>query len=236
MNTSSLNSIAQIKIIIKMPVTELACLRLKNNLPLTHPTNETFYTKLQHGMKAQAEYTNAHAHILSQIEDPSYIYILGRWESATQHMEQWIPSPKNQEIMAGLAKDIELVWIQHLDLDPNLSAAEDGYVIPYNAPAVGIGRCFISSGCREGFERTFAATRHYVKEFKRLREVVGAWRVDREVDEQANPKDEFVLFSGWENIHEHEEFRESEGFKEFGKLKALIDIMDVKHAKWEFTA
>ncbi|BCS28322.1 uncharacterized protein APUU_61370S [Aspergillus puulaauensis] len=219
-----------------MPVTELACLRLKNNLPLTDPSNETVYTKLQNGIKAQAEYTNAHAYILSQLEDPSYIYILGRWESAAQHLEEWIPSPKNQEIMAGLTEGIELVWIQHLDLDPNPSSAEDGYVIPYHAPVVGIGRCFISPGGKDGFEKTFAATRHYVKEFKGTRDAVGAWRVDREVDEQGSPKEEFVLFSGWEDIHEHEEFRTSEGFKEFGKLKAFIDVMDVKHAKWEFTA
>ncbi|OJJ07393.1 hypothetical protein ASPVEDRAFT_56791 [Aspergillus versicolor CBS 583.65] len=219
-----------------MPVTEIACLRLKNTLPLTDPSNETFYTRLQDGIKAQAEYTNARTHILTQLEDPSYFYILGRWESLSQHVEEWIPAPKNQDIMAGLAEGIELVWIQHLDLDPNPSAAEDGYVIPYNAAVTGIGRCFISPGCKDGFDKTFAATRHYVKDFKGPREAVGAWRVDREVDEQGNPKDEFVYFSGWANIHEHEEFRESEGFKEFGKLKQYIETMHVKHAKWEFTA
>ncbi|KAL4999872.1 hypothetical protein BDV10DRAFT_184016 [Aspergillus recurvatus] len=88
-----------------MPVTELACLRLKNNLPLSHSDKATLSTKPRAGMEAQAKYSNARTSVLSRVENPSYIYILGTWDSAAQHMEEWVPSQQNQEIMAGLGVD-----------------------------------------------------------------------------------------------------------------------------------
>ncbi|KAL4783558.1 hypothetical protein BJX76DRAFT_357825 [Aspergillus varians] len=223
-----------------MPVTELACLHLKNHLSLSDSTNTALATKLRQGITAQARYTNADAYILSQIEDPSYIYILGRWASVAQHMEEWIPSETNQAIMGGMSDGVELTWIQHLDLDPSTSSAvtggEEG--IPFTASVVGIGRCFVSvaPGSKDGLNRTFSETKHHLKNFKGPREIAGGWRVDREVDEEGNEKDEFVLFSGWESVEEHFSFAESDGFKEFARIKQFIREAEIKHARWEFTA
>jgi hypothetical protein len=56
----------------------------------------------------------------------------------------------------------------------------------------------------------------------------GGWRVDKEGDDE-----EYVLFSGWNEVKYHLEFAESEGFKEFGKTKGLIKEAEIKHVRVE---
>ena len=59
----------------------------------------------------------------------------------------------------------------------------------------------------------------------------GAWRIDKEGEDE-----EFVLFSGWNEVQDHIAFAESEASREFGKLKPLMKDADVKHVhveKWE---
>ncbi|KAL4947043.1 hypothetical protein BDW69DRAFT_199939 [Aspergillus filifer] len=214
-----------------MVVTELACLRLKNNLPMTEPSNSKFYTNLLAGLELQAKYTKASVIILSQVEDPSYIYIIGQWESVSHHMDEWIPSPENQEIMAVLSHDLAVLWVQHLDFEP--SQQPDGERIPYTDPVIAIGRYFIAAGPdnKMGFERTFNETKHHLHSFKRARAAVGGFRVDVEVDEQGERKEEFVLFSGWDTPEEHFSFEESEGYKEFVKIKDFMSGAEIRHAK-----
>ncbi|KAL4940076.1 hypothetical protein BDV06DRAFT_230592 [Aspergillus oleicola] len=216
-----------------MVVTELACLRLKNSLPITDPSNANTHNNLLAGLKAQAEYTNANVSLLAQIEDPSYIYIIGQWESVTQHMDEWIPSPKNKDIMSGLSQDLELVWIQHLDLDT--SEQTEGEIverIPYLDSVIAIARYFISPGPnnKTGFEKTFNETKHRLRAFKRPRDAVGAFRVDTDFDEEGSRKEEFVLFSGWDTVEEHLSFAESDGFKEFSRIKDYMSRAEIKHA------
>ncbi|KAL4914624.1 hypothetical protein BDW62DRAFT_204379 [Aspergillus aurantiobrunneus] len=203
-----------------MPVTELACLHLKNNLPLSSPSNASLNTNLRAGIQAQATYTKARTSILSQTEDPSYIYILGKWDSVAQHMDEWIPSRTNQDILSSLGDGVELVWIQHVDFDPSTSTPGEG--IPYSATVMAIGRFFVSPENKDGLGATLAETKHHVQTFKGGRDGAGGWRVDTE-----SGQDEFVLFSGWESVEEHASFAESEGF---------FDGAEVKHARWEFTA
>jgi hypothetical protein len=42
-----------------------------------------------------------------------------------------------------------------------------------------------------------------------------------------------VLFSGWNKVKDHFGFAESEGFKEFGKIKDLIKGAEIKHVRVE---
>ncbi|KAL4902103.1 hypothetical protein BDW74DRAFT_159013 [Aspergillus multicolor] len=205
-----------------MPVTELACLHLKNNLPLSHPDNAPLYNTLRAGITAQAEYANAKTSILLQIEDPSYIYVLGKWDSVAKHMEEWIPSSKNQEILARLGDGIEVAWIQHIALH---ESPDEG--IPYSDGVVGIGRYFIADGDKKNFDKVFSETKHHLKIFRKNRDIAGGWSVDRD--------EEFVLFSGWEAVDEHFSFAASEGFREFGRIKDFMRSAEIKHGKWEFT-
>ncbi|KAL4874571.1 hypothetical protein BJY04DRAFT_203565 [Aspergillus karnatakaensis] len=223
-----------------MPVTELATLHLKNNLPLDNPTNTHILSQLRSGLQAQAEYTNATTYLLTQIEDPNYIYILGQWDSVAQHVEEWIPSERNKAIMGGLADEVEVVGLEHLELGSLLPAKEEesDEGIPYEAAVVGIGRYFLSPLTKVGFARTFGATKHHLKEFQGPRRITGGWRVDKEVDDDGKEveKEEFVLFSGWDTVQQHFSFAESNGFKEFGRIKHFMQGAEIKHARWTFTA
>ncbi|KAL4867239.1 hypothetical protein BDV12DRAFT_171751 [Aspergillus spectabilis] len=224
-----------------MPVTELACLRLKNNLPLTDPTNHLTESRLRAGLRAQAQYINAATYLLTQIEDPSYIYILGKWDSVAQHVQEWIPSATNQEVMGELSGDLDVVWLQHLDFDPSLGLSETAKGItdegiPYDEPVVAIGRYFISPFTKAGFERTFAEAKHHLKEFRGPRKIAGAWRVDKQVDESGSVNEEYVQFTAWDTVKEHSSFAESDGFKAFSKLKHFMQGAEIKHAQWTFKA
>ncbi|KAL2842921.1 hypothetical protein BJY01DRAFT_216248 [Aspergillus pseudoustus] len=223
-----------------MPVRELACLQLKNNQPLTSPTNAAVLTKLRAGLKEQARYTNAAAHVLTQIEDPSIFYILGKWESVSQHVEEWIPSETNRAIMGGLAGDVELVWLQHLELNASAIATKsnerrDGEAeedeILLAADVVAIGRYFILPEKKEAFERTFDETKHHLEAFNGGKGTWGAWREDRDVCAGGGVQEEFVLFSGWTDVNEHHRFAESEGFKQFVRIKEFLTGAEIKHAR-----
>jgi heme-degrading monooxygenase HmoA len=212
-----------------MPVRELACLRLKNGQPITAPANEDTLRKLREGIPEQARYTNSPTHVLSQIEDPSVFYILGKWASVSRHVDEWIPSETNQAIMGGLAADVELVFLEHLDI-PSSDATGNQEERPLKADVVAIGRYFLSDGDKEAFQRTFYETKHHLEEFNGGKGIWGAWREDKDVGEEGDSKEEFVLFSGWENVEKHMKFAESEGFKEFARIKAFLQGAEIRHA------
>ncbi|KAJ0423233.1 hypothetical protein BJY00DRAFT_278907 [Aspergillus carlsbadensis] len=217
-----------------MPVHELACLRLKNGQHLTSASNQETLHKLRAGIAEQARYTNSATHVLSQIEDPSVFYILGKWESVAQHVDEWIPSETNRAIMGGMVEDVELVFLEHLGIHSSgMDGDEEG--IPISADVVAIGRYFVLHGEKEAFTRAFNETKHYLEGFSGGKRIWGSWREDMEADNKGNLKDEFVLFSGWSSIDEHTKFAESAGFKEFARIKAYLSGAEIKHAMLVFS-
>jgi hypothetical protein len=59
----------------------------------------------------------------------------------------------------------------------------------------------------------------------------GAWRIDKEGEDE-----EFVIFSGWNEVQDHFDFAVSEGPKDFGKIRELTMGAEIKHVrlqKWE---
>lgn len=204
-----------------MAVTELALLRLKNGQGVDAASNSAVYSKLREAMAAQASHANYPAYLFSQVEDSSYIYILGGWDSVAAHMEDWIRSRTNQEILGSLADAVEVVWLQHIDISPKTGK------IPIDAPVVAIGRYFIPSSNKSGYEQTFSEAKHHLEEYVAPRSLVGGWRLDS-TDEG---KDEFVLFSGWTAVEDHFKFAESDGFKEFGRIKEFLEGAEIKHTR-----
>ncbi|CRG86966.1 hypothetical protein PISL3812_03979 [Talaromyces islandicus] len=206
-----------------MPVTELALLHIKNGEGIAAASNAAVDSKLREAMVAQASHANYPAYIFSQVEDASYIYILGGWSSVAAHMDDWIPSSANQEALASLADSVEVVWLQHIDIPPNASK------ISIDAPVMAIDRYFIPSTNKSGYEQTFSDTKHHLEEYVAPRSIEGGWRLDSTEE----GKDEFVLFSAWAAIEDHFKFAESEGFKEFGRIKEFLEGADIKHAiRW----
>lgn len=95
-----------------MAVTEIALLRLKT----PEPTSSTRKI-LKQAQQAQSEWSGFPVQIACQLEDSSYIYILGGWESIAHHNGDWIKSETNQKLLAQLKDDVDVEWMFHVDID-----------------------------------------------------------------------------------------------------------------------
>ncbi|KAF7117958.1 hypothetical protein CNMCM5793_007308 [Aspergillus hiratsukae] len=205
------------------PVTELALLHLKSTPPC--PSSKTL---LLYGTKAQANSSSYPVHLFTQIEDPSLIYLIGGWESAQQHYEDWIPSATNQELMGQLSGEMELVWMFHVDGDGAGDGGRQGEVLS-EAPVVVVGRYCMAAEKKEGFSRVFEGVRRLLEEGTKPLPLFKGWRVKKE-----EGKEEFVVISGWMGVQQHLDFARSEGFKAFSRINEYIDSSEIKHiVRWE---
>jgi hypothetical protein len=163
--------------------------------------------------------------LLSQVDDPSYIYLIGGWDSVAHHWEDWIPSATNQEVMNLIKDEIEFQWLLHVDID----AKENAERTPLNATTVRIRRFFVKSGMKQSFEEAFNTAKHRFKlaAFPNPTPLCAGWRVDKEKDQGSDEeKDEFV---GWNGIAHHESFADTDGFQEFQtKVGEFVDETEVK--------
>ncbi|KAJ5720419.1 uncharacterized protein N7483_008353 [Penicillium malachiteum] len=141
-----------------MPITELACLRLKATDP--SPTKKD---QLKQAQKAQSEYSGYPARFFRQVEDPEICYIVGGWESVTVHTEEWITSETNQKNLGLLKDDVAVAWMFHLDIDIfvfynlNLTALTrtlkpSTSPIPLDAPVIAISRFFVEPANKDAFD------------------------------------------------------------------------------------
>ncbi|KAF4306492.1 putative dimeric alpha-beta barrel [Botryosphaeria dothidea] len=199
-----------------MAVTELALLRLKSGASFDDPA---LRADLQKARKAMEDFTQQPFHYFVQIEDPALFYIVGSWPSADYHFQKWVPSSANQELLELLKDKLSVEWMFHIDVEkPQL---------PLDAPVMAIGRHFIVSDKRTGFIQTFGAVKHNVENFTAPRKATGGWRIEKETEH----KEEWVLFTGWDEVAHHGKFGESEGFQEYGKVREFVDGFEVKHVK-----
>ncbi|OGM47903.1 hypothetical protein ABOM_002773 [Aspergillus bombycis] len=218
------------------PITELALFHLK---PSTD--RAAIKRELSSAAKAQASYSKYPTHLFAQIEDPSYIYLLGGWSSVSAHMDDWIPSSTNQSLVASLKEKLDLVYMVHIDIDPaelgvfGLSAGRSAEVPIVDAPVIAIGRYFLQSGKKEAFLNRFEETKRHLEAWIAPRVLKGGVRVapkDRKDD--GVEQEEFVLFSGWGEVKDHFQFAESDGFKEFSQIKDFLEGAEIKHVSiWE---
>lgn len=225
-----------------MAVTELALFHFKNNKAIDSPENKDVKERILAAIKGQASYASYPIFILAQVEDPSYIYLVGGWDSVETHVEKWIPSKTNHDLLAALQEDMEVVWLQHLDITPTTSLTSANYedgspVVPFSAPVIAISRYFVSLGKKDDFQNTFSENKHHLSDFVNPRSIAGGWRLDPETrKEDSSVKDEFVLFSGWDIVEDHFKFADSEGFKDFGKIRAFLEGAEIKHAVLSVTS
>jgi len=107
----------------------------------------------------------------------------------------------------------------------------DGSAVPLAAPVVGIGRHHVKTGMKAGFEGCFGGVRGVLRGVTGVWEVAGGWRVDEEEGEKGGEKGgEWLLFTGWESVAQHQEFGKSEKFKEYAEIKEFLEGFEVKHA------
>jgi hypothetical protein len=205
-------------------ITELAQLRLLPPSILT----PILLTNLKAVLKVSEEYTGHGFYYLQQIEDASLIYLVGEWDSLEQHMQGFIPSQANQELLESLKDMVGVEWLLHIGIGaeglPNMSGREerskDGEF------SIGDIEGKENKGADNGRKRVWCITRFFVKEgekdsfleFMSLegRSEGGGWRVDKE-----EGREEFVWF----------EETNGRGELDYRGVEKFVVGLDVKHVR-----
>ncbi|KAJ8114776.1 hypothetical protein OPT61_g3422 [Boeremia exigua] len=207
-----------------MTITEVALLHLLPNVVID---DTDLRSKLAQAKKIMQNYTGRTFHYLQQVEDPAYIYIIGEWESLDQHMNEFIPSTDNQALLESLQGSLSVDWLLHIDVSHAGLPLTGKGATKQTAPTFAIVRHFIKGGERAQFQQTFDEEKHHLQDFVTEDKIGGGWRVDTEGDE-----DEWVLLTPWKNVEQHHEFAQTDGFTNYGKIRAHIQGAEIKHARF----
>ncbi|OCT53294.1 EH domain binding protein epsin 2 [Cladophialophora carrionii] len=208
-----------------MPVTELARLSLQSGTEASSPALLTNLAKAKEAMMEASGFEFWYYHC---VEDPRIIFILGAWPSVEFHMQEFIPSQPNQELLALLKDQLTVDWMFHLDID------QVTHPLPLSRDMVAIVRHFMKDGDKEAFRSTFEAEKYQLESFVGQARALGGWRIDIGYDpsaESGNRKEEFVLFTAWDSVEHHDQFANTEGFQKYRQIRNNIDGAEIKHAK-----
>lgn len=206
-----------------MTVTEIALLRLSSGV--SH--NDTnLLSKLAQAKTIMQNYTARTFYYLQQVEDPTYIYVIGEWESLGQHMDDFIPGSDNQAVLESIKGLISVDWLLHIDVShSDLPLASTG-TNKQKDSVYAISRHFVKNGQRGDFWHTFDTEKYHLQDFVTNGKIGGGWRVDKE-----GGKDEWVLLTPWTSVRQHHAFAETDGFVEYGKIREYIEGVEIKHAR-----
>lgn len=205
-----------------MPVTEIALLRLAQNVAID---DDNLCSKLAHAKTVMQDYTGRTFYYLQQVEDPTYIYIIGEWKSLDQHMNEFIPSSDNQAVLEKLKDLLTVEWLLHIDTPHEYLPLPRADAAKSKAPVYAIGRHFIKDGQQAQFQWMFEEQKHHLQDFVTEGSIGGGWRVDGE-----GSKDEWVLLTPWTSVEQHFAFAETGGFAGYSKILQHIDGAEIKHA------
>ncbi|MCJ1468094.1 hypothetical protein MMC07_006721 [Pseudocyphellaria aurata] len=200
-----------------MAVTELALLSL---LPPSTINDQSLREKLASAKYAMETFTHRAFYFFAQIENPAFLYIIGEWEDLEQHYQGYIPSEANRRILESLKDQVSVDWLVHIDTDQKS--------LPLSAPVLSIGRYFISSGQKEAYSATFEAVSHHLRNYIIPSHVAHGWRLEKE---EGDDTEESILILGWDDVASHHAFAQTEGYKDFARLKEFVKDADIKHAE-----
>lgn len=199
-----------------MTVTELALLSL---LPPVTITDESLWKNLAHVKNVLEIWTGRPFHFFSQTEDPAFLYIVGEWEDVKQLREVFLPSEDNRQMLELLRDQVSVSWLLHINIEQEK--------LPLSAPIISIGRYTMKPGQQEAYTETLDVVSHHLGTYVAPSHFAHGWRLDKEKD--GNEEEIFII--GWDSVARHHEFAQTDGFKEFARVKEFIAHAEVKHAK-----
>lgn len=222
-----------------MTVTEFAILTLTHGLAQDSPTIPSTVIKKFTTARTVLEKASGYPfHYFQQVEDPSKVYIIGRWSSVAAH-HAFLPSPENVGLLEALKDDVVIesddgrgILLFHLDADIfELGGDGPGEELVFDAPVISCNRHSVPEQKKAGFERKFEEVRGLLEEFTKPYKVVGAWRIEKEKDEKGEQREEWVLFSGFQSVQQHWEFSKTEQFPKYREIVEFVDGFEVKHLR-----
>ncbi|THV45810.1 hypothetical protein BGAL_0448g00050 [Botrytis galanthina] len=225
-----------------MPCTEFAL------LPLTSPLSPRLLPKLRTCKHVLERASGYPCHFYQQVENPSYMYIVGTWESPGHH-ERFLPSVENLGLFdllrgevvlgVGIGETVEGRGIRmwHLEgdalsslrtgIDEGIGEEDARKKPPFSAPIISCNRHYISSHNREGFSAMFNEVKHTLENETKEYEIEGGWRIEKEAED----KEEWVMFCGWESVEKHMAFSKKESFKEWRGIVDWVEGFEVRHLR-----
>lgn len=198
-----------------MPVTEIGLLRLKPSTTIDDPELQASLSQARKGLQ---EFTGKRFYYLQQVEDQSFIYLLGEWECLDQHYKNFHGTQEFQEELPKMKQYLEFQWMAHYDVP----LAD----IWLDAPVLSVGRHMIKDGKREEFEKCFKGNRRHLDAVMTEGKTMGGWKVD-----DGRKGDEFVLLAPWKEVSQHNRFSKTEGFKECSQMEDFVEQADIKHIR-----
>jgi quinol monooxygenase YgiN len=216
-----------------MPVTELAIIPLTHNLTQENPNlPASLKQKFISAKLVLEKASNRKFYFFQQVEDPSIIYIIGSWESPQAHAT-FLPSAENQKLLEMFKDDIivedkdgKKMTMWHLDADV-FSGVNEGDKPVLTAPVISLNRHFVPGDKKAGFIKKFDEVRGLLGEFTKPYQVVGGWRIEKE----AEGKEEWDLFSGFESVENHHEFAKTEVFARYREIVEFVEGFELKHLR-----
>ncbi|KAJ4394771.1 hypothetical protein N0V93_003991 [Gnomoniopsis smithogilvyi] len=207
-----------------MPVTEVAILHLQPSVSLTEPS---FRAKLLHTKKVMENalgIPGRHFNYYQDIKDPSVLYLLGDWQSPSEHWDRFIPSPENQQMLELLKDDLDLPRIQmyHVDV-PNAK-------IPASAEVVCISWYRVRTEDKVRFEEQVVQRTQCSNDgLSQGREAVGAggWRIEK--PDEFGDEEQWVHFRGRDNVEEHTRSGQTEAWKDDDHINTMVIGSEFKH-------
>lgn len=98
----------------------------------------------------------------------------------------------------------------------------------FEAPVISCNRHFVSKEKKAGFIKKFEEVEGLLEDFTAPYQVVGGWRIEREMVE-GKESEEWVLFIGFESVEHHHEFAKMEGFEKYGEIVQSVEEFEVRH-------
>lgn len=207
-----------------MGVTELAILYLTPNASLT---SQAFRAKLLHSkkvMEAALGVSGRRFVYYQSIDDPAVLYLLGDWQSASEHWNHFIPSPENQQLLDLLKDDFDIprIVMYHVDV-PNAQVPADAQVISigwYRVRSVDKAR-FAEHAFSDDAKRSDERMGHEKKP-------AGGWRIETSAGRE--DEEEWVRFRGWDSLEDHQKIIQTEPTSQEGDdIHGLVLESEVKH-------
>lgn len=216
-----------------MAVTELALVRVIEPAKIS---DDSLLKILRHAKLAMEKFSGYEFYFLHCVEDPSLFWICGGWPSVQNHMENWIPSEQNQELVKSLDGKAEVLYMWHVDVEPEKREAV------MRSKGISITRNFVKKGEGDRVEEAFGQAKGQSEgsageeEEKVVVVVLGGWRIDKgfikkseDSDEHQEEGAEWVVFKGWKSKEGFLDIERGEKFQAFAKLAECVDKVDVKH-------
>lgn len=208
-----------------MPVTEVAILPLSPSVDLS---DEAFRAKLRKTQRIMANAFGTPSRrrfvYYQGVEDPRSLYLLGEWDSAAEHWDEFLPSPENQEQLALLQDDLDIPSIEMHHVAVPMAQ------VPIDAAVISIGRHRVRPEDQMAFEESFEACRPWLDGYvRREKKPAGGWRIEKATGKEA--EEEWVLLGGWDSVEEHGKFADADGFEKYARIKEFVQGCEVRHGK-----